>query len=134
MRLDLLALTEPEVADQLTGITGNRPADDVVQRVFARSDGNPFYVEELSGHGADTRLSTTLRDVLAARLAILSPNARGVVVAAAAIGREASQQLIAQVAAVPQEHLLDALREAIDHHVLVEADFAARLASHFATR
>ncbi len=122
MRLDLLALTEPEVADQLTGITGNRPADDVVQRVFARSDGNPFYVEELSGHGADTRLSTTLRDVLAARLAILSPNARGVVVAAAAIGREASQQLIAQVAAVPQEHLLDALREAIDHHVLVEAD------------
>jgi DNA-binding CsgD family transcriptional regulator len=122
MRLDLRAFTEPEVADQLTGITGSRPADDVVQRVFARSDGNPFYVEELSGHGADTRLSTTLRDVLAARLAILSPNARGVVLAAAAIGREASQELIAQVAAVPPEHLLDAFREAIDHHVLVGAD------------
>jgi len=44
------------------------------------------------------------------------------VLAAAAIGREASQELIAQVAAVPQEHLLDALREAIDHHVLVGAD------------
>jgi DNA-binding CsgD family transcriptional regulator/tetratricopeptide (TPR) repeat protein len=122
MRLDLLALTEQEVEDQLTGITGSRPADDVVQRIFDRSDGNPFYVEELSGHGADTRLPTTLRDVLASRLAILSPNARGVVVAAAAIGREAPQELIAQVAAVPQEHLLDALREAIDHHVLVGAD------------
>jgi DNA-binding CsgD family transcriptional regulator/tetratricopeptide (TPR) repeat protein len=122
MRLDLQAFTEAEVADQLGGIAGSRPGNDVVRRVFARSDGNPFYVEELAGHGADTRLPTTLRDVLAARLATLSPDARAVVLAAAAIGREASQELIAQVAAVPQEHLLDALREAIDLHVLVGAD------------
>jgi DNA-binding CsgD family transcriptional regulator/tetratricopeptide (TPR) repeat protein len=122
IRLDLPPFTEPEVADQLTGIARSRPADDVVQRIFARSDGNPFFVEELSGHGADTRLPTTLRDVLAARLATLSGNARAVVLAAAAIGREAPHELIAQVAAVAQEQLLDALREAIDHHVLVRTD------------
>jgi DNA-binding CsgD family transcriptional regulator len=120
-RLDLLALTEPEVADQLTGIAGSRPADDVVQRVFARSDGNPFYVEELAGQGADRRLPTTLRDALIARLANLSPDARRVVLAAAAIGREATHELIAQVAALPLEHLLEALRDAVDHHVLVGA-------------
>ncbi len=122
MRLDLPAFTEPEVADQLTGIAGIRPGDDVVRRVFARSDGNPFFVEELAGLGADSRLPTTLRDVLAARLATLSPDARGVVAAAAAIGREATHELIARIAAVPEEELLGALREAVDHHLLVRAD------------
>jgi DNA-binding CsgD family transcriptional regulator len=122
VRIDLPAFTEREVADQLTGITRRRPADEDAQRVFARSDGNPFFVEELSGHRADTPLPTTLRDVLAARLATLSADARVVVLAAAAIGREATHELIAQVAALPHEQLLDALREAIDHHVLVRAD------------
>jgi DNA-binding CsgD family transcriptional regulator/tetratricopeptide (TPR) repeat protein len=122
MRLDLPAFTQPEVADQLTGIAGSRPADDVVERVFARSDGNPFFVEELAGHDADARLPATLRDVLAARLAALSPDARAVVLAAAAIGHEASHALIAQVAALPQDQLSIALREAIDYHVLVPAD------------
>jgi DNA-binding CsgD family transcriptional regulator/tetratricopeptide (TPR) repeat protein len=122
VRVDLPAFTETEVADQLTGIAGKRPAPEVIQRVFARSDGNPFFVEELVGHGADANLPATLHDVLAARLATLSPDGRTVVLAAAAIGRDAKHELIAQVASVPQERLLDALREAIDHHVLVEAD------------
>ena len=122
MRLDLPAFTEPEVADQLTGIAGSRPGDDDVRRVFARADGNPFFVEELAGLGAESRLPATLRDVLAARLAALSPDARGVVLAAAAIGREATHELIARIAAVPEEQLLGALREAVDHHLLVRAD------------
>ncbi len=122
MRLDLPAFTESEVADQLTGIAGSRPADDVVERVFARSDGNPFFVEELAGRDADAGLPATLRAVLAARLAALSPDARAVVLATAAIGHEASHELIAQVAALPEDHLSIALREAIDYHVLVPAD------------
>jgi DNA-binding CsgD family transcriptional regulator len=122
MRLDLPAFTEADVADQLTGITGSRPADDVVQRVFARSDGNPFFVEELAGHGVVSPLPTTLHDILVARLAALSANGRAVVRATAAIGREASHELIAQIAGLPQEKLLNALHEAIDHHVLVGTD------------
>ena len=103
-----------------------------MERVFARSDGNPFFVEELAGHDAEDRLPATLHDVLAARLATLSSDARAVVLAAAAIGREATHELIAEVAALPQVELLDALREAIDHHVLVPAD--ARDAIGFAFR
>jgi DNA-binding CsgD family transcriptional regulator/tetratricopeptide (TPR) repeat protein len=122
VRLDLPAFTDTEVADQLTGIAGTRPTAEVIRRVFARSDGNPFFVEELVGHGADANLPATLHDILAARLARLSPDGRTVVRAAAAIGRDAKQELIAQVSSVPQERLFDALREAIDHHVLVEAD------------
>jgi DNA-binding CsgD family transcriptional regulator len=120
-RLDLPTLGEAEVADQLTGITGSRPADDVIQRIFARSDGNPFFVEELAGHGPKTRLPVTLRDILVARLESLSPGARDVVRVTAAIGRAASHELIAQVAVAPEDGLLDSLREAVDHHVLVES-------------
>ena len=79
MRLELAPLTEAEVADQLTGISGSRPPDDVVERIFERSDGNPFFVEELAGRGADAGLPATLRDVLAGRLATLSPMTRGVI-------------------------------------------------------
>ena len=131
-RLDLSAFTEREVADQLTGIGGRRPTDDAVSRTFARSDGNPFFVEELAGHGPDGPLPPTLRDALATRLADLSPDARVVVAAAATIGREVGHALLARIAPLPERQLLHALREATDHHVLVRAD--RRLGVGFAFR
>ena len=122
MRLDLRPFSASEVADQLADLTDSRPTDDVVERVFVRSDGNPFFVEELARDGVDSHLPATLHDVLAARLASLSAKSRRIVLAAAAIGREAPQALIAQVTAMPQRPLLNSLHEAIDHHVLVRAE------------
>ena len=122
MRLDLPAFTEAEVADQLDGIAGRRAATDVVKRVFARSDGNPFFVEELAGHSSDAHLPATLQDVLTARLAELSPNGRAVVLAAAAIGRDVTEELLAEVSTLAGDALSEGLRDAIDRHVLVEAD------------
>jgi DNA-binding NarL/FixJ family response regulator len=119
MRIDVPPFTAAEVADQVTGITGTRPPEDVVTRVSARSDGNPFFVEELTSGTADASLPGTLRDILASRLGTLSPDARWAVLAAAAIGREAPETLIAHVAALSRERLVGALREAIDRHVLV---------------
>ena len=121
MRVDLPAFSATEVADQLEDLTGSRPTDDVVQRVLARSDGNPFFVEELARDSVDARLPATLRDILAARLATLSATSRRTVLAAAAVGREAPHALIAQVTEIPHERLLESLHEAIDHHVLVQA-------------
>jgi len=131
-RLDLSAFTEREVADQLTGIGGRRPTDDAVSRTFARSDGNPFFVEELAGHRPDSPLPATLRDALASRLADISPDARVVVAAAATIGREVGHALLARIVPLPERQLLHALREATDHHVLVRAD--QRLGVGFAFR
>ncbi len=121
-RFDLPALTEAEVADQLTGIGGRRPADDTVKRTFARSDGNPFFVEELAGRAADTPLPATLRDALATRWEALSPETRAVVTAAAAIGHEGGHALLARISSRTEGQLHHALREATDHHVLVRAD------------
>jgi DNA-binding NarL/FixJ family response regulator len=120
-RIDMAPFTEAEVADQLTGIGGRRPDDEVVRRIFARSDGNPFVVEELAGGAPDGTLPPTLSDVLAHRLATLSPETRRVVLAASAVGREVGHDLLARISAVPKERLVDALREAVERHVLVRA-------------
>ena len=122
MRLDLRPFSRRRSPTELADLTDSRPTDDVVERVFVRSDGNPFFVEELARDGVDSHLPATLHDVLAARLASLSAKSRRIVLAAAAIGREAPQALIAQVTAMPQRPLLDSLHEAIDHHVLVRAE------------
>lgn len=119
-RFDLAPFSASEVTDQMTGIAGLRPPDDVTRSVFARSDGNPFVVEELAG-APDADLPTTLRDVLAARMATLSAETRKVVLAAAAIGREVEHGLLAHVAGVSEAQLLTAIREATARHVLVPA-------------
>src|SRR6185369_11580493 len=87
-----------------------------------RSDGNPFHVEELAREGPDGRMSTTLREALQARLARLSPSARRVVFAVAAIGRVATQELIEAVIDDRPEELGGALGEALEHSILVQAD------------
>lgn len=120
-RFDLPPFTEREVADQLTGIHGRRPADDAVKRTFARSDGNPFFVEELAGQGADDPMPASLRDALATRWADLAPETRAVVTAAAAIGHEVEHALLARISSLTEGQLQHALREATDHHVLVRA-------------
>jgi predicted ATPase len=46
-RLELAKPDRSQTAAQLTGILGATPAADLVDGVFARSEGNPFFTEEL---------------------------------------------------------------------------------------
>ncbi|MGH2837347.1 MAG: ATP-binding protein, partial [Thermoleophilaceae bacterium] len=121
LRLDLRPFDQREVADQLTGISGRPSAPDVVNQIFARSDGNPFVVEELAGQPSGSPLPPTLRDVMAARMSTLSPETRRVVAAAAAIGRDVGGDILATVAGMPEHRVQQALNEATDQHVLVRA-------------
>src|SRR5215204_2112974 len=69
-RLELQRLDRAETTAQLTGILGAAPASDLVDAVFARSEGNPFFTEELLESvraGSDT-LPATLRDLLQGRV------------------------------------------------------------------
>src|SRR5262249_55471867 len=71
-RLELAGLTSNEMQEQLAGILGTTPALDLLEAVFARSEGNPFFAEELlavADGGAPNGLSPTLRDTLLARIA-----------------------------------------------------------------
>ena len=69
-RIELPALTRVEMSLQLGSLLGAAPDEDLVERVFARSEGYPLFVEELVAASADGRgpLPSTLRDALMARV------------------------------------------------------------------
>jgi DNA-binding CsgD family transcriptional regulator len=121
-RLELGRLDRAELEGVLTGILGSPPAPQLLTSVLARSDGNPFFAEELlaAGLGAGQReLSTTLHDLLAARVNALSGPAQQVLRVAAVAGRRVGHGLLAAAGPLNEPALLEAAREAVEHHVLV---------------
>ncbi len=77
-RVELSPLTRVELAEQLADILGGAPAEDLLSRLFARSEGNPLFAEELLAAGTDGRgaLPPTLRDALMLRIERLSGEAQ----------------------------------------------------------
>ena len=121
-RVALAPLSRDEVIAQLEQIRGERPSAAVVDAIFERSEGNPFFTEELLAAGAgETCMPETLRDTLLLRVEGLSPAAQQILRAVAAAGRRAQHGLLAAVLGLPEADLLHGLREAVSHHVLVEA-------------
>jgi DNA-binding CsgD family transcriptional regulator/tetratricopeptide (TPR) repeat protein len=120
-RLELPRLDRAETAAQLTGILGAAPAVDLVDTVFARSEGNPFFTEELleSVRAGSATLPTTMRDLLQGRIEALPEPARQVLRAAAVAGRQVPHPLLAAVAGLDEAQLEGALREAVTHQLLV---------------
>jgi DNA-binding CsgD family transcriptional regulator/tetratricopeptide (TPR) repeat protein len=123
-RLELERLTKEELAGLVSGILGTSPDAELVQRLHERSEGNPFFAEELLAATADARgpLPPSVRDALMVRVEALSAQAQGVLRIAAVAGRRTSHRLIAALAAIPDARLLDALREAVASNVLVQQD------------
>jgi DNA-binding CsgD family transcriptional regulator/tetratricopeptide (TPR) repeat protein len=120
-RIELGGLGYAEVAELIAAISGRSPDPGSVQAIFARSEGNPFYVEELLGGVEDARggLPSSLREALLLRIERLAPQASGVLAGAAVIGRSVDHRLLASVVTDPEDELLVALRDAAEHHVLV---------------
>lgn len=122
-RLELQRFTREEAARQLEAILGTPPAKTMLDLLYERSEGNAFLIEEILGAiqaGADAdELPMTLRDVLLARAERLSPPALRLLRTAAAAGRSVPDALLARVADLDEATLDGALREAIEHHLLV---------------
>jgi DNA-binding CsgD family transcriptional regulator/tetratricopeptide (TPR) repeat protein len=121
-RLELAPFSRAELAEQLEAITGVPLAADQVERIHERSEGNPFYAEQLLAAGAgeaDVGLPSTLADVLLVRVQGLSESAQQVLRVAAVAGRRVSHRLLAEVAGWPEAELERGLREGIGAGVLV---------------
>jgi DNA-binding CsgD family transcriptional regulator len=119
-RIELAGLTCDEVAAQVTGILGTAPATRQTRSLFDRSDGNPFFVEELLAAGpTNGELTASLRDVLLTRVERLGRQTRRVLRAVATIGRVSDEELIAAVTGLPAAELDIALQEAVAHRLLV---------------
>ena len=115
-----MPLDRADVAQQLEAIVGRAPAGDVVERIFDRCEGNPFYAEELlASADSGDRLPGSLREALLLRIERLSELAREVLRVAAVIGRSVDHRLLESVVGVTERELPVALREAVDYHVLV---------------
>jgi tetratricopeptide (TPR) repeat protein len=119
--LELGRLSRAELAEQLAGILGT-PALKLVEAVFARSQGNPFFAEELLAAAADgtgAGLPARLREVLLLRVAECSAAAQTMLRVVAAAGRRVQERLLAAVAPLGEAELLGGLREAVDRQLLV---------------
>jgi DNA-binding CsgD family transcriptional regulator len=121
-RLVLARLGHDEVAAMVEAVSGRRPSRALVDQVFDRSDGNPFFVEELLAAGVSaSSTGTSLQQVLAADLDRLSDGARSVLSAAAVLGRRPSHDIL--VGFFPDETaVVAAIRECVDARLLIASD------------
>ena len=120
-RIELRPFSHDELVAQLTAIAGAAPPEALVDRVLERTDGNPFYAEQVfaaTEEGAGTDLPPLLRDVLLARVAELSERAQEVLRAASAAGRRVDDRMLAAVLDIGPRELNAALREVIDKQLL----------------
>ena len=86
-RLELGRLGGRELAELVAGILGEPPSPGLAREILARSEGNPFFAEELlAARREGTRLPPALRDLLLARVDALPEPAQRVLAAAAVAG------------------------------------------------
>jgi predicted ATPase len=112
--LDLGPLDQAAVMAQLDslGSFDRRQA----QEIYRRSEGNPFYVEELAAMWSanEPRVPEAVRDLADVRVGHLEPQVRDLVRLLAAVGRPATFELLQLFSQDPAEELLAALHSALD--------------------
>lgn len=123
-RLELARFGRDDVAAQLLGILGRSSDASSVDALLERSNGLPFYVEELIAGRDDegSSMPATLRDILGLRLAALSDASLSVVRAAAVVGGDVPHDRLAAVVEMNDQDLVAALREAVDAQILIATD------------
>jgi predicted ATPase/DNA-binding CsgD family transcriptional regulator len=124
VRVDVPSLNRAEVAELLTRLMDRPPSNAVIDTVFRRSEGIPYFVEELTRSAARgcIDMPDTLRDALNVRVQNLTEEAHQVVELAAVAGNHVNHELLASVAGGATVALDRGLREAIDASVLTADD------------
>jgi ATP/maltotriose-dependent transcriptional regulator MalT len=122
-RVDLAPFDRVELAEALADITGETPSQMLVDRLYARSEGNPLYTEELLAAGMDGRGAApqSLRDAFMLRIERLSTDAQAAA-RAIAVGRALDEVTLVRVADMEPDALYQALREAVAEQVLVAGE------------
>jgi DNA-binding CsgD family transcriptional regulator/tetratricopeptide (TPR) repeat protein len=119
-RLELPQFDAPELFQLVTEIRGREPDVSLVARIHARSDGNPFFAEELlAAESTDHDFPIGLRDALLARLAGLTEPTQQLLRIASVSGNRVTTRSLADVAGRQAVDLEGNLHEAVERHLLV---------------
>lgn len=125
VRHELRRLTQDEVRQQVSAISGTEAQPRVVEHVYERSEGVPFFVEELLDLELECEglcLPETLRELLLARYERLSDGTQAFLRLLAVGGVRVTHELLSAVHAGDPSDLDTAAREAITANVLVVDD------------
>ncbi len=99
-----------------------------IEEIVERSEGNPFFAEELlksalerrERSGMRSELPLTIRSAVNERLAGIEPGARRVLVLAAVLGRRFEAEFLAEIADRPLSEVLDVLHRVRDLQLVDE--------------
>ncbi len=132
-RLHLQRLDRSEIISHLEDFGGSPVDHQVVQQIWERSQGNPFYAEELLSASADTGSSQgvplPLTDMLLARIKGLPALTQTVLRAASAGGRSIDHRVLQIVLddGITTNEIDEALRSAVDRRVLINDSVSGQL-------
>ena len=119
--LELGPFEDEELTALLAARTDAPLPATLTDTILARSEGNPFFAEELVAAAGDERgeLPRGLRDLLLQRFARLDGRTQSLLQVASAVGRNAGYPLLCAAAGLRERDVRDSLRRAVDHGVLV---------------
>ncbi|MFC4001063.1 AAA family ATPase [Prauserella oleivorans] len=119
-RIDLAPFGEAEAREFLAALADEELAPETLAELVARSEGNPFFAEELLASCTTCQeIPAGLAEVLLARLERLAQDTRRVLRAIAVAGDSVAHAALAEISGLGEFELDEALREAVQHHVLV---------------
>ncbi|MFL5840861.1 MAG: AAA family ATPase [Thermoleophilaceae bacterium] len=119
--LTLERLGRDDVEQLLEHVLGEVPPLALVDEVFTRSGGNPFFAEELVAAQAGDdgqRLPASLRDALLLRVEALPDDSVELLKRLAVLGRPAGDKLLGLLAELDEARRSSALRAALTAHIL----------------
>jgi tetratricopeptide (TPR) repeat protein len=145
-QIRLEGLSTQDVDRYIELSSGVSPPENLVQRIWSKTEGNPFFVSEtirlLITEGvlenaaealADLQINIPprVRDVVRRRLEQLSDHCNKTLTMAAVYGREFSLEVIEALSDTNAERVLDDLEEATDARIIAEAKWGPGCASGY---
>jgi DNA-binding CsgD family transcriptional regulator len=132
-RLSLHGWPKPQVAQFVTLVTGRAQPHALIDTLYDRTNGNPFFIGEVArwlvaegqfdamgvSDAQRNQVPDGVRDAIRRRLHQLSASCSSTLAAAAIIGREFDVRLLERIRGTPTVHLLTDLDEAMDAHLLL---------------
>ena len=121
-RVDLRPFDRADAMAFVSALSDGALPEATLGGIADRSEGNAFFCEELTAVYGSGGVPTGLADLLLARVERLGRNAQRVVRAASGAGAAVEHAAIQAVTELGADDLDEALRESVQHNVLVAAD------------